>query len=60
MTVDDAKISMHIFGREPASIKGKATRQRPKAIEAMPLVGIPKTILNLHPSTALSMDYAYV
>ena len=30
VTVDDAKISMHIFGRDPASIKGKATRQRPK------------------------------
>ena len=60
VTVDDAKISMHIFGREPASIKGKATRQRPKAIGAMPLVEIPGTILDLHPSTAISMDYVYV
>ena len=60
VTVDDAKVSMHIFGREPASIKDKATRQRPKAIGAMPLVEIPETILDLHPSTAISMDYVYV
>ena len=29
VTIDDAKVSMHIFGREPASIKGKATRKKP-------------------------------
>ena len=51
---------MHIFGRELANIKGKATRQRLKEIGVMPLVEIPETILDLHPSLALSIDYVYV
>ena len=60
VTIDYAKISMHIFGREPASIKGETTRKRTKAIGATPLVEIPETILNLHPSLALYMYYVYV
>ena len=60
VTIDDAKVSMHIFGREPASIKGKATRQRPQAIGAIQMVEIPSTILDLHPTVMLSMDYVYI
>ena len=60
VTIDDAKVSMHIFGREPASIKGKATRKKPQAIGAMPLVEIPATIMDLHPTVILSMDYVYI
>ena len=60
VTIDNAKISMHIFGRDPVSIKVKPTRKRPKAIRATPLVEIPETILDLHPSLVLSMDYMYV
>ena len=60
VTIDNAKISMHIFGREPESIKGKTTRKMPKAIGATPLVEILETILDLHPSLVLPMDYVYV
>lgn len=58
--MDDVKVNMYIFGRKSISIKGKATRQRPKYIGAMPLVEILDIILDLHPSPVLSMDYVYV
>ena len=51
---------MHIFRREPASIKGKAIRRKPQAIGAMPLVEILATILNLHPTVTLSMDCVFI
>ena len=51
---------MHIFGREPISIKCKATRRKPQAIGAMPLVEISATILDLHPTVTLSMDYVFI
>ena len=60
VTIDNAKISIRIFGREPVSIKGKATRKKPQAIGTMPLVEIPATILDLRPTVTLSMDYVYI
>ena len=60
VTIDDAKVSMHIFGREPVSIKGKATRRKPQVIGAMRLVEISATILDLHPTVTLSMDYVFI
>lgn len=60
VTIDDAKIIVQFFGREPVSIKWKSARRTPKDIEVMTLVDILDTVIDLHPTLDLVIDYVYV
>ena len=59
-TLNNTKISIHIFRHKPASIKGKVTRKIPKITGSMSIVPIPDTILDHHPTPTLAVDYIYV
>ena len=60
VSIDDTKISVHFFGQESVSIKGKLTRKALTFPGNVQLVPIPENILNLHLTVILSIDYVYV
>jgi hypothetical protein len=50
ITTDDAKRALHIYGTDIVMLRGKATKEKPKAINNTAYVNIPKTIQDHHPN----------
>ena len=60
VTIDDAKKSLHIFGEESATVKGKTTQKKQSKIICRNRIEIPINILKKHRKVQLMVDYMFV
>ena len=60
LTVDDVKRTLHIYGHDVESLKGKTTRKTPDQINDGVTIEIPPTIKDLHSQIHSSADYFFV
>ena len=60
VTVDDAKLAIHIFGPSRAMIKGKTTSKRSSRIKVQDRIDIPLSIKERHRDVTLGMDFLYI
>ena len=60
ITIDDVKRALHIYGPDPAHLKGKTTRKKPAAIPITDLIPLPKDVVATQKFVNLSMDYFFV
>ena len=60
ITIDDAKRALHIYGPDPAHLKGKTTRRKPAAIPITDLTPLPEEVVAAQRFVNLSMDYFFV
>ena len=57
ITIDDAKRALHIYGPDPAHLKGKTTRRKPAAIPITDLVPLPEDVVSTQKFVNLSVDF---
>ena len=60
MSHKDAKKALHIFGDEPATIKGKTTRIKQSKIKCIHRVKLPYDILKRHNKVHIMVNYMFV
>ena len=60
VTFEDAKRSLHIYGEETATVKGRATKNKQSRIKHAEHKDIPKHILLKHNKVHLMVDYMFV
>ena len=58
--MDDAKISMNMYGKEIAKLKCSKPRIKYSRIEDMVVIVLPKTLVDTYNTELISMDYVYV
>ena len=57
---DDAKRSLHIYGTEPATVKGKTTKNKQSKIECINSIKLPVEILRRSNKVHLMVDYMFI
>ena len=48
VTSSDAKLAFHIYRKDPATLMGKAHRQKPPVVPKLNFIPLPDSILALH------------
>ena len=60
VTLDDAKRALHIYGEDPALIKGKTVKRKQSKVQYHNIIKLPKHILYKHKKVHLMVDYMFV
>ena len=60
VTYEDAKRSLHIYGEEKATVKGRTTKNKQSKIEHTDITDIPRHVLLKHSKVHLMVDYMFV
>ena len=60
ITGNDVKRAIHVYGPDVATLKGWATRNRPKQIGTIISIPMSRDIIDRHPTTTVSIDYMFV
>ena len=60
ITTLDVKRAIHIYGKEPAVLKGKSTRPNSKSIQQQLNIPIPQTVQSEHSNISISIDYVFL
>jgi len=60
VTAEDAKIALHIYGPDRATIKGKTVRSQPSHVPEVALSHLPESIIDYHSEITLCIDILFV
>ena len=60
VSVEDANRSLHIYGEEVSTIKGKTTKQKQSETTHMKHIEVPRSILLKHGKIHIMVDYMFV
>ena len=60
ITSEDAKIALHIYGPDKATVKGKTVRRQPSRVPVTPLSHLPESIIEFHSQVTLCVDILFV
>lgn len=60
ITTSNIKRALHIYGKEPAVIKGKTTRPSSKPIQQQLNIPLPQTIQAEHSNISIYIDYVFL